>query len=44
MNRKNTGKPKTNFTLPAKRKKINQTLNEEKGEKYETVTGHLPNT
>jgi hypothetical protein len=33
--------PRTNFTLSAKRAKINLTSNEEMAGKYETVTAHL---
>jgi hypothetical protein len=33
--------PKINFTLSAKRTKINRTFKEEMGGKYETATSHL---
>jgi hypothetical protein len=33
--------PKINFTLSAKRMKINWMSREEDGGKYETITGHL---
>jgi hypothetical protein len=32
---------KTNFTLLAKRTKMNRKLNEEMGGKCETITGHM---